>query len=190
MRVCTFRILLEQRAVIRLLTLKGLHAFAITAELKSVYGTGALAISTVKKWSKRFLEGRTVQCGGPRCGRSHTSDLAEAISSLLKERPYLSCEVLFGHFRIAKGTCLRILHDTLGMKKFQLRWVPHAMDTNQKTKRVTLSYGILRYYRVFVLVVSRRSSLEIAHGSFCTILPDSIWVSSQDEVPERVSQKN
>jgi hypothetical protein len=40
---------MEQRAVIRFLTLKGLRASAIAAELDSVYGTEALALSTVKK---------------------------------------------------------------------------------------------------------------------------------------------
>jgi hypothetical protein len=37
MRLCTFRIFVEQRAVIRFLTLKGPRASAIAAELKSVY---------------------------------------------------------------------------------------------------------------------------------------------------------
>jgi hypothetical protein len=58
--------------------------------------------------------------------------LNEAISSVLKERPYLSSKVLCRHFRIAKGTCLRILHDMLDMKKFHLCWVSHALDMNQK----------------------------------------------------------
>jgi hypothetical protein len=70
------------------------------------------------------------------------NDLDEAISSMLKEKPYLSCKVLCPHFRFANGTCLRILHDVLGMKKFHLRWVSHALDTNQKAEKVTLSRGI------------------------------------------------
>jgi hypothetical protein len=52
MYVCTCRIFLEQRAVIRFLTLNGLRASLIAAELKLVYQTDALALSTVKKRQK------------------------------------------------------------------------------------------------------------------------------------------
>jgi hypothetical protein len=40
---------MEQRAVIRFLTHKGLKAKAIQAELKSMYGTDACKLSMVKK---------------------------------------------------------------------------------------------------------------------------------------------
>jgi hypothetical protein len=40
---------MEQRAVIRFLTLKGLRAGAIVAELRCVYKEDALALATVKK---------------------------------------------------------------------------------------------------------------------------------------------
>jgi hypothetical protein len=49
---------MEQSAVIRFLTLKGVRASAIAAELKSVYETEALPLSTVKKWRKHFAERR------------------------------------------------------------------------------------------------------------------------------------
>jgi hypothetical protein len=39
--------------------------------------------------------------------------------------------------------CLRILHDVLHREKFILRWVPHSLDSNQKTERVTFSHGLL-----------------------------------------------
>jgi hypothetical protein len=45
MRICTFRIFLEQRAVINFPTLKALRAFAIAVELKLVYETEPLALS-------------------------------------------------------------------------------------------------------------------------------------------------
>jgi hypothetical protein len=50
MRVYTFRIFLAQQRAIRCLTLKGLHASAIAAELKPVYQTDPLALSPVNKW--------------------------------------------------------------------------------------------------------------------------------------------
>jgi hypothetical protein len=88
---------------IRFLIPQGLHVSAIAGELKSVYETGALALSTGKKWRKRCTEGRTSPYDDPRCGRPLTNDLAEAISGVLKERQCLSCKVLCRYFRIAKG---------------------------------------------------------------------------------------
>jgi hypothetical protein len=141
---------MEQGAVISFLTLTDLRTSAIAAELKSVYKIEALAFSTVKKWRKRFAEGRTSLHGDPRCERPLANDAAEALFFMLKETPYLSCKVLCRYFRNAKGTCLRILHDTLGRKKFHLHWVSHALDTNQKVERVTLSHGIPSVLQTFL----------------------------------------
>jgi hypothetical protein len=116
---------------------------AIVTKLKSVYETEVLALFTVKKWRKLFAEGRNSLYNDPRRGRPLTNDSAEAVSSMLKERACLSCKVLCRHVRIAKGTYLRIRHDTLGMKKFYLRWVPHATDINPKVERIKLSHGLL-----------------------------------------------
>jgi transposase len=180
---------MEQRAVIRFFTLKGLPSRAIAAELESVYAGEALALSTVKKWRKRFAQGRTALCDDPRSGRPLMNDLAEAIASMLKERPFLSCKVLCRHFRIAKGSCLRILHDNLGMKKLNLRWVPHSLDANQKGERVALSHELLA-----VLERDRRNQFRnVVTGDeswfFLYYSHDSIWTQSRDEVPERISQK-
>jgi transposase len=78
---------MEQRAVIWFSTLKGLKAKEIRAELESVYGPEALARSTVKRWRKRFQEGRTDLIDDR---RPVTHDLAEAIQSMLADRPFLS----------------------------------------------------------------------------------------------------
>jgi hypothetical protein len=66
---------------------------------------------------------------------------------------------------MAKETCLRILHDTIGVKKFHLHWVSYALDTNQKADRVTLLHGIL-------------SVLQSAHyaGLQRIITGDGLWL--------------
>jgi hypothetical protein len=118
MHVWTFRILMEQRTIIFFLTFKDLLASTIAGERNSVYETGALALSAVKEWSKRFAEGRISLSGDPRCGRPLTNNFTGAISLMLKERSYLPCKILCRHICIAKETCLRSIHDTLGMKSF------------------------------------------------------------------------
>jgi hypothetical protein len=80
---------MEQPAVTSFFTLKGLRASPIAAELRPVYETEARVLSPVKKWRKRFVEGAMSLCDSPRCGRPLTNNLAEAISSMLKEKPYL-----------------------------------------------------------------------------------------------------
>jgi hypothetical protein len=125
---------MEQRAVIRFFTLKGLKAKEIRAGLESAYGPEALALSTVKKWRKCFQEGRTDLIDDR---RPVTPDLAEAIQSMLAERPFLWCKVLCRHLRIGKATCLRILHNDLGLTKFHIRWIPYALTENQNSERVT-----------------------------------------------------
>jgi hypothetical protein len=125
-----FGIFMEQRTVIRFLTLNGLHVSGIAAELKLVSEAEACAISRVSKWPKRFAEGGTSLYGDLKCEKFLINDSAEAISSMLKDRPYLSCKVLCRRFRIAKRTCLQILHDTPSMKKGHFRSVFRALDTN------------------------------------------------------------
>jgi hypothetical protein len=105
-RTRTFGICMGQRVVIRFLTLQGLCVSMITAQLKSVYGTEARTLSTVKKWHKCFADGETPRYDDPRCGRLITNDSAEAISSMLKERPSLSYRVLCRHFHIAERDLL------------------------------------------------------------------------------------
>jgi transposase len=92
---------MEHRAVIRFLTLKGLPARTIAAELEEIYQADVLALSTVKKWRKRFAEGRTSLCDDPRSGRPRPNGLVEAISAMPQERPFSSCKMLARHFRIA-----------------------------------------------------------------------------------------
>jgi hypothetical protein len=124
---------MEQKAIIRFFTLKGLKAKAIQAELESVYGTDACKLSTVTKRRLGFVQGSIILFDDP----------AEAVGSMPAKRPLVSCNVLYRHFRIAKTTCLRIVADELGLQKFHLRWVTHLPPSNQKSERVTYSNLLL-----------------------------------------------
>jgi hypothetical protein len=180
---------MEQRVIIRFFTLKGLKAKVIQAELESVYGTNAYKLSMVKKQQLRLLQGRTTLFDDPRSGRCLTQDLAEAIRSMLAEKPFDSCRTLCRHFRIAKTTCLRILRDELMLQKFHLRWVSHVLSSNQKSERVTYSSLLLE-----VLEEAQRTGFErIITGDeswfFLSYPHNSAWTTSRDELPEKVSQK-
>jgi hypothetical protein len=134
---------MEQRAVIRFFVLTGLKAKAIQAELESVHGTDVCKLCTMKKWHLRFLQGRTTLVDDPRSGGSLANDRAEAFRCALAEKPFTSCKGLGRHFRIAKTTCLRMLHDELGLQKVHLRWVPDAPSSNRQSACVTYSSLLL-----------------------------------------------
>jgi hypothetical protein len=130
---------MKQRAMISFFTLKGLKTRAIHTELESVYGPEALALLIVKKWRRRFHQGRTDIFDDSRCGKSLTNDLVGAVGSVLKEEPLNSCKVLCHDFRIGMATCLPILQDKLGLQKFHLRWVLCALSINQKNEIMSYS---------------------------------------------------
>jgi hypothetical protein len=72
-------LVMEQRVLVQSLTLKKLSARDVTAELEGLYGHEALALSAVKKWRKRFVNGKITLEGDRRSGRPPGSDLYESL---------------------------------------------------------------------------------------------------------------
>jgi hypothetical protein len=116
-------------------------------------------------------------------------DLAGAIGSTLEEKPFSSFKVLCRHFRIGKATCLRILHDKLGLRKFYLSWVPYIPSIDQKSKRVP--YSKLRLTAIKEQKVSDLQRVVTGDESslFVYYPRDSVWVASCDELPQRLKKK-
>jgi transposase len=123
---------MEQRMVIRFFTLKGLAVQQIHSELESVYHKEAVTLTIVYKWSARFRAGRIKLPNDRRSIRPGESDVATGIFAMLDKRPFLPCKLIARQFWVAKTTCLRILREDLGLKKFHLRWVSHTIDPPQK----------------------------------------------------------
>jgi hypothetical protein len=177
---------MEQRGVVRLFTLKGLSPRDIHTELKSVYEDEALCVRAVYEWHERFMQGRMELFDNPRSGRPLQNDLADALRAMIQVFTFTSCKCLCIHFRIAKTTCLGILHDVLQVKKFNLRSVPHSLDDAQKAERVSLSTGLWRVLKEnqktdFANIIAGDESwfyFEYPH--------QSVWAPSRDEVPERI----
>jgi transposase len=71
---------LEQRVVIRYLTLQDLSVAEIATELQSAYGTDALKCSTVSKWRLHFQDGSDDLFDLARSGKPFHSDLAALFS--------------------------------------------------------------------------------------------------------------
>jgi transposase len=67
--------LMERRAAVRFLTVKGLKSRDVEMELTSVYDDEGCQISAGKKWRRRFLQRRTELGDDPRSGKPANSDL-------------------------------------------------------------------------------------------------------------------
>jgi hypothetical protein len=62
-------LIMEQCAVVQFLTLRKLSVMDIMVELNGVCGHEALSLSAVRKWRKRFVNGRITLEDDPRSGR-------------------------------------------------------------------------------------------------------------------------
>jgi hypothetical protein len=93
---------MEQRVVLRFLTLKDLKAKEIQMHLTSMYDNEAFQISAVKKWRACFLQERTEFGDDQRSGRPANSDLTQVIAELIRECPFISCKTFGRHLRVSK----------------------------------------------------------------------------------------
>jgi hypothetical protein len=128
--------------VVHFFTPKDLSPKEIHIELEPVYMDEALCLHTVDKWHERFMQRRTELFDNPRSGRPLRNDLVDFLRAMIQEFPFASCNRLCIHFRFAKSTCLRILHDVLHLQKFNLRWV-YSLDDSHEAERVSLSTDFL-----------------------------------------------
>jgi hypothetical protein len=134
---------MEQRAVSRFFALKRLSPKDIHTELESMYMDEVLCLRTVYKWHERFMQERTKLFHDPLSGRHLENDIADALRAMIQEFPFTSFNCLCTHLRLAKSTCLHILHDVPCVKKFNSRSVPHSLDEARKPERVSLSTDLL-----------------------------------------------
>jgi hypothetical protein len=168
---------------------QGLKDRAIQTEFESVYAPEAAAISTLKKWRERFHEGRTDLIDDLKSRRPVTQEFAATIQSMLTQRPFLSCKVLFRHLSIRKVTCLPILHNDLGLIKVHLHWIPEALKVAEKSER-------LSYSRQLLAILEQQQPMDfeydIIRDEFWFYLynrPEAAWTVSRYDLPERIKRK-
>jgi histone-lysine N-methyltransferase SETMAR len=131
-------------------------------KLSEAYGDAAPSMPFVIKWGKRFRDGRESHRDDPRAGRPRkTGGLATAIADLLEEHPFESTRSLADALGFSRETIRLALHDELGLRRFVLRWVPHALNPAQKQQRVADARKLLEH-------------LESPGG--CVITEDESWV--------------
>ncbi len=141
----------EMRAVIRFLAVRGETSVRITAMVQETYGEHCMHESSIRRWAKRFREGRTNIEDEARSGRPRDSvneDNIKRVKQLLKEDSRLTLTEMAERMPIECGrSSIRvILHDVLGYRKLSARWIPRLLTDDHKRQRMGAALQFLTFY--------------------------------------------
>lgn len=128
----------EQRGVVRFLTAEGVAQQEISRRMTAVYGEHCISLATVKRWSKRFREGRESCKDNPRPGQSHraiTTDTIAQVDQLIRQERRIGIDELAELVHISHGSVHTIIHDHLGYRLLCASWMPKILNDRQKTER-------------------------------------------------------
>jgi hypothetical protein len=81
-------------------------------------------------------------------GASEKTDLREPITELFRAKPFTSCKARHRRLKIPKTTCFRVFDQKFDSTKFYLRWVPHTLDANQMSDRITSPNQLLQLLKL------------------------------------------
>ncbi|KAL4083594.1 hypothetical protein QTP88_028910 [Uroleucon formosanum] len=140
----------EQRAYIKIETIRGKTVPEIHAALNEVCGTDTVDRSTVQRWHQRFRDGRTSIDNNPRSGRPSTvtqdNTNAAILATLLDEDRRITVREIEQETGISKSSVHRILTEILQKRKIAARWVPHFLSPEQKDTRKDICRELLSRY--------------------------------------------
>jgi len=102
----------DQRAYIKIETLREKTPTEIHSSLMEVYGVETVDRSTISRWAQRFREGMLSIENDPKSGRPRTStddQSVERVPQILEEDRRMSCEKIAHSSGIARTSAYRIL---------------------------------------------------------------------------------
>ncbi|GFY06909.1 HTH_48 domain-containing protein [Trichonephila clavipes] len=104
----------------------------ICRHMTAVYGEHCMSLATVKRWIKRFREGRESCKDDPRPSQRHLADTSVTIAQvdeLIRQEWWISIVELVERVNISHG----IIPDHIGYRPFCAKWIPKLMNDHQKT---------------------------------------------------------
>jgi len=131
----------EQRAYVKIETLRGNLVPKIVSALKEVCGGDALDRSTIQRWHKRVHQGRTSLEDDPCSGRPlSATDRRNCVivQTLIDEDARLTIEEIALQANLSETSVRRIIHKHLDLRKMSPRWVPHCLTDTQKHKKQSI----------------------------------------------------
>lgn len=120
----------EQRAYIKIETLRGKSASEIHSALQEVCGSHCLHFSNIFRWVQRFNQGTTSTNDEHRSGRPATVTdgyYVDKVKECVDNARRMTCEEIASEVGVSHSSVYRILTERLGMKKISARWVPHCL---------------------------------------------------------------
>jgi histone-lysine N-methyltransferase SETMAR len=137
---------IQQRSVVRFLTLEGQTPKDIHPRLQNVYGQEALSRTQVYFWAAETKRGRIAVQDEERSGRP--SDAAseqniEAVENLVMGNRRIKVWEIEAETALSRGTIFRILHEHLLLSKVTARWVPRNLSALDKRRRVECASAAL-----------------------------------------------
>ena len=129
------------RYYIKIRILLGINPKIIFEELTEALGFDGPSYATVKRWAKRFREGREDVSDDPRSGRPIsvlTDENIECVRQVIEDDPHSTYDDIMAETDLSRGTIERTIHDHLKMRKVVSRWVAHQLTDEQKQKRLRI----------------------------------------------------
>jgi hypothetical protein len=117
----------EQRVMIQFLHKEKGHPTQIHRRLAVQYGLETYSLRKVQHWYQLFDCGRENLHHDPMSGRPQIHHLDAKIIACLEKEPFPWACLLGEALDVSPATVLSCLHNSLGMKNFHLRWVPHQL---------------------------------------------------------------
>lgn len=143
----------EFRVLIKHCFLMGKNTIEAKEWLEKHYGDSAPSYSAIKKWFAEFRRGRTSTNDAERSGRPNDAiipEINQQVSKIVLEDQRVKVREIAETVGISIGSTVKILHEHLHMKKLNVKWVPHFLDTKQKKKKIQgIGLGIVASSTVF-----------------------------------------
>ena len=142
---------IQQRSVIRFLTLEGVPPLQILQRLQEVYHGEVLSKTQVYFWSAETKRGRESVLDEDRSGRPKTAtnlEDIEAVRKLMMGNRRIKCWEIIAKTGLSRERVICILHEHLLLSKCSARWVPRNLSLFDKQRRVECASAALELMAV------------------------------------------
>jgi len=139
----------DQRAYIKIETLRRKTPTEIHSSLMEVCGVETVDRSTISRWGQRFREGRLSIENDPKSGRPRTSTDDQSVERALQipeEDRRMTCKEIAHAAGISRASAYRILTERLHKCRIAARWVPHDLSEEQKCRRLETAQQLLHRF--------------------------------------------
>jgi len=138
----------DQRAYIKIETLRGKTPSEIHSSPIEVCGVETVDRSRISRWAQCFYEGRLSIENDPKSGRPQTSTDYQSVEPVLQipeEDRRMTCEETAHSAGISRASAYCILTERLPKRRTAARWVLHDLNEEQKCRHSEIVQLLQRF---------------------------------------------